>query len=57
MPRKDKDSTSRKRGKDKSKDRYNKFGKYTSKNIRCQEQQKTNKQSTPAHTDKKVNEK
>tara|TARA_A200000113_G_scaffold222504_1_gene236217 strand:- start:675 stop:848 length:174 start_codon:yes stop_codon:yes gene_type:complete len=57
MPRKDKDSISRKRGKDKSKDRYNKFGKYTSKNIRCQEQQKTNNQSTPGHTDKKVNEK
>ena len=57
MPRKDKDSISRKRGKDKSKNRYNKFGKYTSKNIRCQEQQKTNYQSTQSHTDEKKEKK
>jgi len=41
MPRKDSDSAQRKRGKDKMKDRYNKFGKYNSRSLRCHEDQKT----------------
>lgn len=41
MPRKDSDSAPRKRGKDKMKDRYNKFGKYNSRSLRCNEDQKT----------------
>uniref|UniRef100_A0A6C0LM30 Uncharacterized protein n=1 Tax=viral metagenome TaxID=1070528 RepID=A0A6C0LM30_9ZZZZ len=42
MPRKDSDSAPRKRGKDKMKDRYNKFGKYNSRSLRCHEEQKSN---------------
>lgn len=34
MPVKDKNNTSRKRGKDKQKDRFNKYGKYSSRSLR-----------------------
>ena len=37
MPRKDSQSQSRKRGKDKQKDRYAKFGKFTGKALRNKE--------------------
>ena len=38
----DKFSSSRKTGKDKVKDRYNRFGKYTSKSVRLKEQRLEN---------------
>ena len=37
MPRKDSSSTTRTRGKDKQINRYAKYGKFTSKAIRCKE--------------------
>lgn len=37
MPAKDKNNTSRKRGKDKQKDRFNKYGKYSSRSLRFKE--------------------
>lgn len=49
MPRKDSDSAPRKRGKDKMKDRYNKFGKYNSRSLRCHEEQKSNLVQKNAH--------
>ena len=42
MPHKDKNSQSRKRGKDKQKDRYNKYGKYNNRSTRIQTAQKIN---------------
>lgn len=52
MPRKDNESIQRKRGKDKAKDRYNKFGKYSNKNVRYQE-----KQISQLHTTQKTDDK
>lgn len=52
MPRKDNENTQRKRGKDKAKDRYNKFGKYSNKNIRCQEKQRSQVHTTQKQDDK-----
>ena len=37
MPHKDSSSQTRKRGKDKQKDRYAKYGKFTSKGLRAKE--------------------
>jgi len=37
MPRKDSSSSARTRGKDKQKNRYAKYGKFTNKAIRCKE--------------------